>query len=94
MLSRSELNRGQYCVAVPFTTQRLDRRRKLPNYVFFSKGSCGLPKACVAQAEAVTFVRQSDIVSPIVPVGKVSQRELADLISAVGYVIGAVCEPE
>ena len=94
VLSRSELNRGNYCVAVPFTTQRLESRRSLPNCVFFARGSSGLTKACVAQADAITLLRLSDIVRPIRPIGRVGQGQLAELISAVGYVIGAVCRPE
>ena len=93
-VSRPELNRGRYCVAVPFTTQRLEQRRTLRNCVFFDKGSFGLPRACVAQAEAVTLLRQSDIVRPITRVGTVSPAKLEDLVSALGYVIGAECEPE
>lgn len=66
----------------------------LRNCVVFDEGSFGLPKACVAQAEAVTLLRQSDIVRPIQRVGKVSRDKLEDLVSALGYVIGAECEPE
>ena len=94
VVSRSELNRGRYCLAVPLTTRRLDRRRTLRNCVFLEKGSFGLPKACVAQAEAATLLRQSDIVRPIQRVGKVSPSKLEDLIDALGYVIGADCKPE
>lgn len=94
VLSRAELNRGHYCVGVPFTTQRLDVRRTLPNCVYFGKGSFGLTKRCVAQADAVTLLRTSDIVRPVVRVGKLSQPKLAELIAAVGYVIGAHCSPE
>lgn len=94
VVSRSELNRGRHFLAVPFTTQRLEQRRVLRNCVVFNEGSFGLPKACVAQAEAVTLLRQSDIVRPIRRVGKVSRDKLEDLVSALGYVIGAECEPE
>lgn len=66
----------------------------LRNCVFFEKGSFGLPKACVAQAEGATLLRQSDIVQPIKPIGKVGPKKLGDLIDALGYVIGADCKPE
>ena len=94
VVSRAELNRGRYCVAVPFTTRRLEKRRRLPNCVFFAKGSGGLPKACVAQTDAVTLLRLSDILPPAQPIGSVGQGRLSELISALGYVIGADCRPE
>lgn len=93
VLSRPEFNRDRYIVAVPFTTSQLRVRRDLPNCVYFGKGSFGLWKACVAQADALTMLRKSDLVQPVTLVGRLSPEKLADVISAVGYVIGADCEP-
>jgi len=93
VVSRAKFNRGRYCLAVPFTTQQLDKRRDLPNCVYFTAGSSDLHRDCVAQAEGLTLLRRSDIVPPIKPVGKVTKTQLAALISAVGYVIRATCVP-
>ena len=93
VVSQSQFNRGHYCLAIPFTTARLGERRSLPNCVYFRKGSFGLTKACVAQAEAMTLLRRTDLVQPVSRLGKLSQARMADLISAVGYVIGADCNP-
>ncbi|WP_419160959.1 type II toxin-antitoxin system PemK/MazF family toxin [Candidatus Palauibacter sp.] len=93
ILSQSTFNRGHYCLAVPFTTGRLAQRRDLPNCVFFRKGTFGLAKSCVAQAEALTLIRKSDFVQPLSRLGKVSQVRMTALVAAVGYVIGADCKP-
>lgn len=93
VVSRTKFNRGRYCLVVPFTTQQLDTRRTFRNCVYFSKGSFGLYKDCVAQAEGITLLRRSDIVPPPQPIGQVDSAKMSELITAVGYVIGADCEP-
>ena len=91
VISKPQFNRGHYCLAIPFTTARLSERRVRPNCVYFRKGSFGLSKACVAQAEAMTLLRRADLVHPVSRLGKLSRARMADLVSAVGYVIGADC---
>ena len=93
VVSREELTRGHYFLAVPLTSKHLDRRRELTNYVYFSRGSFGLRKACVAQAEALTMLRKSDRTNPPIPIGTISSTKLAKLIAAVGYVLDADCQP-
>lgn len=93
VVSQSQFNRGHYCLAIPFTTARLTERRRLPSCVYFRKGSFGLTKACVAQAEAMTLLRKSELVQPVSRLGRLSQARIADLVSAVGHVIGADCNP-
>ena len=61
--------------------------------MYFRKGSFGLSKACVAQAEAMTLLRKADLIQPVSRLGKLSRARMADLVSAVGYVIGADCSP-
>lgn len=92
VVSRVELNRGNYVLAVPFTTQNLDVRRTLPNCVKFSQGSWGLWKDCVAQADALTQLRKSDLAEPLKPLGALSSEKLAEIVGAIGNAIGADCE--
>ncbi len=93
VVSREDLNRGDYFLAVPCTTSRLDVRRTLPNCVHFQKGSFGLWKECVAQAEALTLFRKLDLAAPREPVGKLSHGAMQALIAAIGSVINADCQP-
>lgn len=92
IVSRRELN-DRYFLAVPFTSTRLDERRDLPHCVYFSEGSFGLTKACVAQAEAMTLLRRSDLTVPSEPIGTVTVAKFERIISAVGFVMDAECEP-
>lgn len=93
VVSRSELNRGEYFLAVPFTTRNVAVRRSLPNCVHFDRGAFGLPKECVAQAEALTILRTIDLVQPVARLGVLSRDAMARLISAIGHVIQADCTP-
>ena len=93
VMSRPELNRGDYFLALPFTTARLEERQRVRNCVFFSQGSFGLTKSCVAQAEALTFLRKADLVVPPTPLGKVDPRKWRQLVRAVGFVVQAECHP-
>lgn len=93
VVSREELNRGDYLLAVPFTTAKLQIRKSLPNCVYFQKGAFGLPKECVAQADALTQRRKTDLVQPVEPLGKLSDELMRRLVSAVGNAIAADCLP-
>jgi mRNA-degrading endonuclease toxin of MazEF toxin-antitoxin module len=93
VVSREELNRGIYVVAIPLTTERLSERYHLPNCVFFQRGSFGLEKDCVAQAEAITSLDKSDLDIDGGPIGTVDSTSLRSMIRAIGNVISANCEP-
>ncbi len=94
VVSRAELNRGKYVLAVPFTSTGVEYRRALPTCVFVAAGECGLEKSCVAQAEALTQLQLVDLAKPVERIGKLSPEKLHRLISAIGYAIGARCVPE
>lgn len=93
VVSRGELNRGDYFLAVPFTTRNVSVRRSLPNCVYFPRGSFGLAKECVAQADALTLLRTTDLVQPVERVGVLGDDAMRRLIAAIGYAIGADCRP-
>lgn len=92
MVSRPELSRGGYVLAVPCTTARLEARAALRNCVPIEAGESGIPKRCVAQAELCSSVRVEDLDGE--RVGVVSAAKWRDLVRAVGYVPNASCEPE
>lgn len=93
VVSREELNRGDYFLAVPFTSEKLALRRTLPNYVYFPAKAHGLPKGCVAQAEALTLLRKTDLALPVDRLGRLNAKAMAKVIRAIGYVLESDCKP-
>lgn len=93
VVSREELNRGDYFVGVLLTSSRLETRWNLPNCVPFRAGRHGLSKDCVAQGESITFLNRSDIDWEAGPIGTLDDNDRRDVIRAIGHVISADCEP-
>ena len=85
VVSRGELNRGNYFLAVPFTTARLEERRNLPNCVSFPRGAFGLDRECAAQTDALTQLQKSDLSTPIERVGTLSSTYYLRLVEAISY---------
>lgn len=94
VVSREELNHGQYFLAVPLTSTKFEERRDLPNCVPFQQGDHGLPKTCVAQAEALTQLRKSDLGEPFDLIGTLDASAHREVIKAIGNAIGSRCEPD
>ena len=94
VVSREELNAGDYALVVPFTTKHLNRRRKLPNCVFFGSGTPGLDQACVALVEDMTVVHKDELDLDKGTLGALNAEQMREIIRAVGYVLAAECEPE
>ncbi len=93
IVSREDLNRGTYVVAVLCTTMNFPQRSGLPNCVPFQAGEFGLPKDCVAQCEAITFVNKTDIDLAMGLIGLLDETRLREVIRAIGHVLEADCEP-
>jgi mRNA-degrading endonuclease toxin of MazEF toxin-antitoxin module len=93
VVSREDLNRGNYTVVVLCTTQRFAIRSKLPNCVSFDVGDFGMPTACVAQCEANYALEKGEIDAASGRIGKLDDRRLRDVIKAIGHVIDSDCEP-
>jgi len=91
VLSRESLNRGHTVVAIPCTTQNVEKRSKYPNCVTFRLGEFGFTEPTVAQCENVQII-EKQLLDPA-PIGRVSDESLRDLIRALGYVVDADCEP-
>jgi mRNA-degrading endonuclease toxin of MazEF toxin-antitoxin module len=94
IVSRAELNRGRWVVAVPVTSAHFDTRSALPHCVPFETGEFGLTKDCVAQAEAITYIASSDLDLDAGAIGSLGEIRLRDLIKAAGNMMGSNCEPE
>ena len=93
ILSREELNRGHYLLAVVCTTARFAIRSKLPNCVPFRGGVFGFSTDCVAQCENLLSIHKDQIDLGRGPIGKLDAITMRDIVKAVGYVIEAECEP-
>ena len=91
IVSREELNRGDRAVAVLCTSQKFAVRSTLLHCVPFQAGQFGFTKDCVAQCENIFLVAKDSL--DINPIGVLSDADLRDVIKAIGYVIGADCEP-
>ena len=93
VVSREELNRGRYVVAVPVTSAKLEVRWTLPNCVPFQAGQFGFDRDCVAHAEAIGIVNKSDLVLDDGQPPALDGATLRSLVHAIGYAISSECEP-
>jgi len=89
IVSREELNRGNYVLAILCTSTKFALRSRLPNCVPFLAGEFGFSKDCVAQAETISFVLKNDLEHQI---GALPPERMRDLVRAIGNVIDADCE--
>jgi mRNA-degrading endonuclease toxin of MazEF toxin-antitoxin module len=93
IVSREELNRGHWVVAVLITSTQFATRSTLPHCVPFGAGEFGLTKDCVAQAEATTYIAISDLDLDAGVLGVLDDVRMRDLIRAIGNMMGSDCEP-
>jgi mRNA-degrading endonuclease toxin of MazEF toxin-antitoxin module len=93
VVSREELNRGHYVLAVVCTSKRFALRRTLPNCVPFQAGQFGFTADCVAQCENMLPIHQTQLDLQLGPVARLDDATLRDVIRAIGNVIDSDCEP-
>ena len=93
VVSRENLNRGRYVVAVVCTSARFAIRSTLPNCVPFRAGQFGFSVDCVAQCENILSIDLSQLDFTSGPRGVLDETSLRDVIRAIGYVIESDCEP-
>ena len=93
VVSREDLNRGDYLVGLVVTSAKFAVRSKLPNCVPLKAGQFGLSKDCVVQAESITNVPIDQLDLANGPIGTLDDATLRDVIKAIGHVIESDCEP-
>lgn len=93
VVSREELNRGRYALAVVCTSARFAVRSKLSNCVPFQAGDFGFTVDCVAQCENILSIDQDQLDLAAGPVGTVDETAIQKVIKAIGYVIKSDCKP-
>ena len=92
VVSREDLNRGNYALAVVCTSARFAVRSKLPDCVPFRAGEFGFAADCVAQCENVLSIDKAQLDSAVGPIGVLDDAALRDVIKAIGYVMESDCE--
>jgi mRNA-degrading endonuclease toxin of MazEF toxin-antitoxin module len=90
VVSREELNRGNWVAAVLITSQRFEERSKQPHCVPFRAGEFGLSKDCVAQGESLFSIRRKELGEHL---GSLDEERWRDLVKALGNMMGSDCEP-
>lgn len=92
VVSREELNRGRYVLAVVCTSARFAVRSKLSNCVPFLGGEFGFTVDCVAQCENILSIDQSQIDLAAGPMGRLDEAALQKIIKSIGYVMNSDCQ--
>lgn len=93
VVSREELNRGDYLLMVPLTTTHLETRRGLQNSVYLKRNRHGINKNAIVQAEAITQISKDELSLEEGPICTLDGETFRSLIRAIGYVMSADCEP-
>jgi mRNA-degrading endonuclease toxin of MazEF toxin-antitoxin module len=90
VVSREELNWGNWVAAVLITSKRFEERSKQPHCVPFRAGEFGLSRDCVAQTESLFSIRRVELGEHLETLDVERWR---DLVKALGNMIGSDCEP-
>jgi mRNA-degrading endonuclease toxin of MazEF toxin-antitoxin module len=90
VVSREELNRGNWVAAVLITSQRFEERSKQPPCVPFRAREFGLSMDCVAQCESLFSIRHEELGDHL---GTLDDERWRSLVKALGNMMGSDCEP-
>jgi mRNA-degrading endonuclease toxin of MazEF toxin-antitoxin module len=93
VVSREELNRGRYALAVVCTSARFAVRSKLSNCVPFQAGDFGFAIDCVAQCENILSIDQAQLNLAEGPMGTLDAAAFQKVVRSIGYVIKSDCKP-
>jgi mRNA-degrading endonuclease toxin of MazEF toxin-antitoxin module len=90
VISRKELNWGNWVAAVLITSKRFEERSKQPHCVSFRAGDFGLNKDCVAQCESLISIRRQERGEHL---GTLDEDRWRGIVKALGNMMGSICEP-
>jgi mRNA-degrading endonuclease toxin of MazEF toxin-antitoxin module len=82
VVSREDLNRGNYALVVVCTSARFATRRGLPNCVPFLAGQFGFTRDCVAQCENMLSIDKAQLDLAAGPTGKLDDVRRAGRVEA------------
>lgn len=90
VVSRDELNRGDYVVTVQFTSTNVAKRKTEPNCVYFKQGTqTGLSDDCVMQGESIAVTDKVRLEVASGPLGRVEGEKFEQILAAIANVLGA-----
>ena len=84
IVSREELNRGRYALAVVCTSARFAVRSTLPNCVPFQAGRFGFTVACVAQCDNMLSIEKAQLDLDSGPMEMLDDLTVREVIKAIG----------
>jgi mRNA-degrading endonuclease toxin of MazEF toxin-antitoxin module len=90
VVSREELNRGNWVAAVLITSKRFEERSKQLQCVSIRAGEFGLSKNSVVQGESLFSLRRHDLGDHI---GTLDDERWRAVVQAIGNMMGSECEP-
>jgi mRNA-degrading endonuclease toxin of MazEF toxin-antitoxin module len=90
VVSREELNRGNWVAAVLITSKRFSERSIQPHCVPFRAGEFGLSVDCVAQGESLFSIRREELGERI---GTLDDQRWRAVVKALGNMMSSDCEP-
>ncbi len=93
VVSREELNRGNYVLVVVCTSAHFSVRRNLPNCVPFRAAEFGFTRDCVAQCENMLALPISQLDLANGPLATLDAVALRSIIKAISHAIDSDCEP-
>jgi len=93
VVSREELIRGRYALAVVCTSARFAVRSKLSNCVPFQAGDFGFTVDCVAQCENILSIDLAQLDLAAGPMGALDDAAFQKVVKSIGYVIKSDCKP-
>jgi mRNA-degrading endonuclease toxin of MazEF toxin-antitoxin module len=93
VVSREDLNRGNYVVAALLTSKKFAVRSKLANCVPLRAGQFGLQQDSVVQGETAGPIRIARLDLASGPIARLDNSTFRDVIRCLGYVIDSDCEP-
>jgi mRNA-degrading endonuclease toxin of MazEF toxin-antitoxin module len=94
VVSREELNRGDYALVVVCTSARFAVRSQLASCVPFRAGRFGFTTDCVAQCENILSIEKRRLDRAAAGrIGVLDEMAWRDVVKAIGYVVGSDCEP-
>ena len=85
IVSRDDLNKGDYVTAVPFYSQQLEKRKGHRSAVFFEAGAYGLDRDCVAKCDEVSQIEKAELPLRRGPIGRVPEEKMQLIVDAIRF---------
>ncbi len=87
VVSRDNLNNGNYVVVVPCYSQQVEKRKQFPQNVHFHAGQFGLQKECIACTDQITYIDKKLIDWKNDKIGRVDVRAMQQIVKAIRWAV-------